>query len=419
MLSGLEGKALAASWADDVPTKGQVRAVVPKHCYKRDTWRSLSCLFQSGALTALASVTGLLIPLKAAFLPVWVAYAGVTGTVAMGLWVLAHECGHGAFSDNRFRELGLKPRAMRRSGRSRGRWRASALPDRVWRSAFAVQDAVGYALHSLLLVPYFSWQRSHAVHHAHTNHITEGETHVPTVVDGMDGEENTGEFDLAIARGMGIRRHGVLQLLLHLFVGWPAYLMFGATGGPKHGLTNHFIPVAPFSKALWPNRWPRKVWLSDLGVFGMLSLLAAWISKAGFAHMMAFYGGPLLVVNCWLIIYTWLQHTDVDVPHLAKSEFSYMRGAFLTLDRPYGRLFDYLHHRIGSTHVAHHIDCTIPHYHAREATDAIAKAFPKVYLYDPTPVHKALWRVACKCVAVKKSAALGGRYIWVDPTLPA
>jgi len=23
---------------------------------------------------------------------------GVTGTVAMGLWVLAHECGHGAFS---------------------------------------------------------------------------------------------------------------------------------------------------------------------------------------------------------------------------------------------------------------------------------------------------------------------------------
>ena len=28
-------------------------------------------------------------------------------------------------------------------------------------------------------VPYFSWQRSHAVHHAKTNHMTEGETHVP------------------------------------------------------------------------------------------------------------------------------------------------------------------------------------------------------------------------------------------------
>ncbi len=62
--------------------------------------------------------------------------------------------------------------------------------------------------------------------------------------------------------------------------------------------------------------------------------------------------------------------------------------------------------------MAHHIDCTIPHYHAREATDAIAKAFPKAYLYDPTPVHKALWRVACDCIAVEER---DGRYFWVQP----
>ena len=34
-------------------------------------------------------------------------------------------------------------------------------------------------------------------------------------------------------------------------------------------------------------------------------------------------------------------------------------------------MFDFLHHRIGSTHVVHHIDCTIPHYHALEATKAV------------------------------------------------
>ena len=73
-----------------------------------------------------------------------------------------------------------------------------------------------------------------------------------------------------------------------------------------------------------------------------------------------------------------------------------MRGAFLTIDRPYGPVFDWFHHQIGSTHVAHHIDCTIPHYHAREATDAIAAAFPKAYLYDPTPVHIALHRSRLK-----------------------
>jgi len=48
------------------------------------------------------------------------------------------------------------------------------------------------------------------------------------------------------------------------------------------------------------------------------------------------YGLPLVFTNMWLVGYTWLQHTEVDVPHLTNDEFSYMRGAFLTVDRPYG-----------------------------------------------------------------------------------
>ena len=77
------------------------------------------------------------------------------------------------------------------------------------------------------------------------------------------------------------------------------------------------------------------------------------------------------------------------------------------------RLIDWLHHRIGTTHVAHHIDCTIPHYHAREATDAIAANFPKAYLFEPTPVHRALWRVASACIAVKRRSADDSRYVFV------
>merc|ERR550537_135426 len=97
------------------------------------------------------------IPLKMAFLPVWAAYWWVAGTIWTGAWVIAHECGHGAFSDNK-----------------------------------VIQDTVGYILHSSLLVPYFSWQHSHAVHHANTNHITKGETHVPPVVDARKGIETPG-----------------------------------------------------------------------------------------------------------------------------------------------------------------------------------------------------------------------------------
>ena len=377
--SGLHGKAMRVE-AADVPSKAQVKAAVPKHCFTRDTKKSLGYAAISVAQSLACLAAGTLIPLKAAFLPLWVAYAAVAGTGWTGMWVVAHECGHAAFSDNK-----------------------------------RLETAVGYLLHTVLLVPYFSWQHSHAVHHGHTNHITKGETHVPAVVGGRAGIENTGgEAELANARRFGKGPWGALQLVLHLVIGWPAYLLWGATGGPKYGTSNHFVPARPFSSALWDVRkgWASKVWQSDVGVVAMVAALAALATKVGATSVLALYAGPLAVVNMWLVGYTWLQHTDVDIPHLSADEFSYMRGAFLTVDRPYGPIFDWFHHRIGSTHVAHHIDCKIPHYYAKEATEAIKANFPKAYLYDDTPVHKALWRVATNCLAVKLRPK-DGRYTWV------
>ena len=91
------------------------------------------------------------------------------------------------------------------------------------------------------------------MHHAHTNHITKGETHVPFVVNGREGIENGGgENDLESAKKFGKGPWGALQLMLHLVFGWPAYLLWGATGGPKYGTSNHFVPVKPFNINLWP-----------------------------------------------------------------------------------------------------------------------------------------------------------------------
>ncbi len=361
----------------DIPSMKEIKNVVPDHCFTRQTSTSLAYLFQSIAIQLIVIAIGLAIPFSVAMLPVWIVYSLVSGTTAMGFWVIAHECGHGAFSDNK-----------------------------------RLETLVGYALHSLLLVPYFSWQRSHSIHHRFTNHISNGETHVPLVIGGNGiSEQSGGENELAISSSLGRTRYGLIQLVLHLLFGWPAYLLTGSTGGPKYGNSNHFWPRAPFSKKLWTSSWAKKVWISDFGIAIVLTGLVLMIIKYGIIPFIAIYLGPLLVINCWLVIYTWLHHTDTDVPHLADSEFSFLRGAFLSVDRPYGKLFNFLHHRIGSTHVIHHIAPQIPHYHAKEATIALKKAFPKAYLFNSVPIHKALWNIAVNCIAVELDEN-SGKYIW-------
>lgn len=99
-------------------------------------------------------------------------------------------------------------------------------------------------------------------------------------------------------------------------------------------------------------------------------------------------------------------------PVRSGDDWSQVKGALTTIDRPYGPVFDFLHHRIGSTHVAHHLNHTIPHYHAKEATEALQKAFPQYYLYDPTPIHVAAWRVGRDCTATVQRPT--GEWVFVQ-----
>ncbi len=374
--SGLNGQALRIN-ESDIPSLKEFQDVIPKHYFEPKTWTSLRYLFQSFLIQILVFFIGLTIPLTSKMIPIWILYAILSGTTAMGFWVLAHECGHGAFSRNK-----------------------------------TLETIIGYTIHSFLLVPYFSWQRSHAIHHRFTNNITNGETHVPLVING-DGvnEKIGGEKEILFSRSLGKSKYGILQLILHLIFGWPAYLLTGSTGGLKNGTSNHFWPAKPFSKSLWPAVWAKKVWISDIGIFGMIVGLIFLISKFGFFAIITMYFGPLLVVNCWLVIYTWLHHTDSDVPHLSNKDFTFMKGAFLSIDRPYGRILNFLHHQIGSSHVVHHVCPTIPHYYAKKATFLIKKAFRKAYLFNPDPIHKAIWNISCNCIAVKFEIN-SNKYIW-------
>ena len=47
-----------------------------------------------------------------------------------------------------------------------------------------------------------------------------------------------------------------------------------------------------------------------------------------------------------------------------------------------------------------------------QASAALQRAFPEHYLFDPTPVPRALWRVARDCVAVEKLPGSQGAYLY-------
>ena len=357
------GTSLGSEAVKRYPTKAEVLASIPAECFDRSLVKSSLYLFVSLTMTLGSGVLAyLFIPFTWSWLPAWVGYAIVAGTAGTGCWVVAHECGHRAFA--------------------KYNW---------------LQDVIGYCLHSIMLVPYFSWQRSHSLHHARTNHLDSGETHVP-----HRDTTPSGAARLWWHKTIGDEAFAIVVITFNTVAGWPLYLLTGASGGPTRGTTNHFWPAWPFSVALFPGGWARKVWLSDIGVLAAIGLLGCWTYFSGFLPVLALYLGPYLVVNFWLVLYTWLQHTDVDIPHFDNDEWTWVKGAFMTVDRPYGFILDFLHHRIGSTHVAHHMDARIPHYNAVKATRALQENFPDLYRFDPTPIPKALWRVATRCHVVSK-----------------
>jgi omega-6 fatty acid desaturase (delta-12 desaturase) len=300
----------------------------------------------------------------------WNLYAFWQGCILTGHWVLAHECGHGAFSPSQ-----------------------------------TFNDFWGFIMHQALLVPYFAWQYTHAKHHRRTNNIMDGESHVPNVKAEMGlGEKNerTGGY-AAIHEAIGDGPFAMFQIFAHLVIGWPLYLMgLASTGrlgndGKVLGDGEIIDHYRPWSK-MFPSKIRVKIAVSTLGVIGTWYLIGQACMTYGVLPVCLWYIGPLLWNQAWLVLYTWLQHNDPSVPHYGTEEWTWVKGALSTIDRPYG-IFDFFHHKIGSTHVAHHLFHEMPFYKADVATAAIrAYLEPKgLYNYDPTPWYLAMWRIAKTC----------------------
>ncbi|KAJ3577031.1 hypothetical protein NP233_g40 [Leucocoprinus birnbaumii] len=357
----------------DVTVKELLDAI-PSHCFERSTFKSSLYLWAP----ELISLDILYFDYKIIVEPsisahprdylhrfaqyaLWSIYGFWAGLFMTGLWIIAHECGHHAFSPSN-----------------------------------SISDSVGWVLHSStdfdsLGVPYFSWRITHAQHHASAGHMTRDQVHVPFTRSDFGlapfdrsrgdilGSYVTNEMMKELWEVMGdtpitaLIRGGAF-----LLSAMPLYLTInfhGQTHYPKW--TNHFDPNAVMFK---PHQFRQIIW-SNIGIALWLAALTTWACKRGVWEVLSVYGIPYLWTNHWIVLLTFLQHTDPMLPRYRGSEFTFARGALATYDRSLlgdcGKLMAWIgaHATHGNceNHVLHHVSSKIPHYNAWEASVALKK----------------------------------------------
>lgn len=307
-----------------------IRAAIPKHCWEKNPWRSVSYVVRDVFIVfallyaAIRFNTWLFWPL----------YWPAQGTMFWALFVLGHDCGHGSFSNS------LK-----------------------------LNSLVGHILHSSILVPYHGWRISHRTHHQNHGHVENDESWVPLTEKVYKNLDN-------------------MTRMLRFTVPFPVFAypfyLWGRSPG-KEG--SHF---SPYSNLFSPGE-RKDVATSTLCWSIMLCVLVYLSIVMGPIFMFKLYGVPYLIFVMWLDFVTYLHHHGYSqkLPWYRGKEWSYLRGGLTTIDRDYGWINN-IHHDIG-THVIHHLFPQIPHYHLVEATNSAKAVLGKYYREPqksgPVPVH--------------------------------
>ncbi|WFD22427.1 hypothetical protein MEQU1_001097 [Malassezia equina] len=374
-------------------TMQDLLSAIPAHCFKRSTLYSslylvvdiiqASVLFYAASwIDPMVSKLEVAVPYlsldatrNVVSVGLWALYWFLQGLVFTGLWVIAHECGHQAYSISK-----------------------------------TINNTVGWVVHSALLVPYHSWRISHARHHAGTGHMKRDEVFVPRTRaergllplhpadddSPLVTEDTTwGEWIAELLEDAPL--FNLLELTIQQLFGWPLYLLTNVSGQshyPKY--TSHFLP----SSAIFDKRHRGQVIMSDVGIVLMLAGLGVWahIAPGGWRDVFKYYVVPYLWTNHWLVMITYLQHTDVRLPHYQPSVWNFPRGALCTIDREWlGFIGSWFFHGIAETHVLHHVSSKIPHYNAWEATEALKARIGVHYMKSTENVFVTLWKTIRTC----------------------
>jgi acyl-lipid omega-3 desaturase len=315
-------------------TLQDIRQAIPAHCFKRSAIRSLSYFFRDVAIVVGLYVLAFQLDSWLFFPVFWLAQ----GTMFWALFVVGHDCGHGSFSQMKW-----------------------------------LNNLVGHISHSFILVPFHGWRISHRTHHKNTGNADKDESWYPvkeSTYDQMGALEKFMRFDIAL-----------------LFV-YPIYLF---RRSPERVSGSHFNPNSPLFR---PSE-RGDIITSTIWWLGMVALLAVGTYTWGFLWLVKYYLVPYVIFVMWLDLVTFLHHTDDDIPWYRGEDWYFLKGAISTIDYDYG-FINNIHHDIG-THVLHHIFLSIPHYHLKEATEAIKPVMGEYYRKSKVSLWAAFWDGVKSC----------------------
>lgn len=251
-----------------------IRDHIPAHCFQPSTLRSIAFVlhdlsfyfaFLAGTLYIINYVDS-----WTCFVLCYVIFPYLAGICLTGLWVLGHEAGHGAFSNNN-----------------------------------AVATSVGFLIHSAMMSPYFAWKSSHARHHQHMNNLSTDPNYVPPLYKeyGRVFGNHTGRSDWDdMMEDAPIVVF--LRILLQQLIGWPWYLLSHITAGsnssPRKSRgwwdNSHFLPNSSLFRT--DEFW--KILASDAGILAMCAALYILGQNFGFVFIFWTYVLPLIWVNHWI-----------------------------------------------------------------------------------------------------------------------
>jgi acyl-lipid omega-6 desaturase (Delta-12 desaturase) len=323
----------------------RLAAAIPAACYVVDERRSWLALAR--ALALLVAAQALLARVHLAWAPslawqlplllgLWL-FAGLTFA---GLFVLGHDCGHGAFSGRRL-----------------------------------VNAVVGHLCMGLLMTGLNNWTLGHNHHHKFPN-IRKQDTNWP---ENMVTQEEYARLPAGDRVGLRLAYGSPLGFLLGYWITIVRYV-FLARLYPQ-------IPMSPARR--------RAVLVSNLCTLALGGAIAvALVALGGVGALVKHYAAPMFVAAALGAFLTLLHHVHEHGMYYDDADFTPFRGQVVsTYNVRLPRVVEAMVFDI-NVHLPHHLGPSIPWYHLRAANDALRAGFPDYVQERPLTLRmlREIWR---------------------------